>query len=135
MLQVLSLDGMIARWIVVGMLGLVGGFMVFDGLRALTVGDYLTPSRGRYAGQLGPWSRLVGAVGIEARSRLMKLSFVVIGTGHLVGAGAIALAVSPLSGWLALVAALLGLWYLPFGTLADLIALVLVVTTALRPWS
>ncbi len=49
------------------MLVVVGGFMFFDGIRALTVGNYLTPSRGVYADQLGPWSRLIEAVGIEPR--------------------------------------------------------------------
>lgn len=125
---------MAARWIAVSVQVVVGGFMFFDGIRALTVGDYLTPSRGKYAGQLGPWSRLIEAVGIEPRSRFMKIGFVLIGTAHLVGAGALAISVSPLSGWLSLVAAVLGIWYLPFGTLGDLVVLGLLVTTALRPW-
>ncbi len=129
-----SVGGMAARWIAVGVVVVVGGFMFFDGVRALTVGDYLTPSRGKYAGRLGPWSRLIEAVGIEPRSRVMKLGFVLIGTAHLVGAGTLAVSVSPVSEWLVLVAALLGIWYLPFGTLGDLVVLGLVVTTALRPW-
>ena len=34
---------------------------------ALIAGDYVTPSKGQYAGQLGPWARLVSAVGLEPR--------------------------------------------------------------------
>jgi hypothetical protein len=43
----------------------------YDGSRALIVGDYVTPKSGAYAGQLGPWAKLVAAVGIEPRSTVM----------------------------------------------------------------
>jgi len=32
------------------------GWMLFDGSRALIVGDYVTAKSGPYAGQLGPWT-------------------------------------------------------------------------------
>lgn len=119
------------RRVVVALLVVVGGYMVFDGVRALTVGDYLTPSSGEYAGQLGPWSGLVDAVGIPPRSTPMKVAFVVFGAFHL-GAAA-HLARSPVAGRrTALLAALSGLWYLPFGTAADAIAALLLTTTARR---
>jgi putative Mn2+ efflux pump MntP len=121
----------VAQWFVVGILAVVGGFMVFDGLRALAVGDYLTPSSGRYAGQLGPWSRLVDLAGVDPRSLGMKVTFVAVGTTHLVGAVGVAFFSYS---WIGLVAAVLGLWYLPFGMLGDLIVLVLIATTSLRPW-
>lgn len=40
------------------------GWMAFDGGRALVVGDYVTPRSGQYAGQLGPWAKVVSTVGI-----------------------------------------------------------------------
>lgn len=51
------------------------GWMAFDGVRALATGDYVTPSSGPYAGQLGPWSQVVSAVGIPPRSTAMKAIF------------------------------------------------------------
>ena len=63
------------KWIIVLLAVTEAGWMTFDGLRALVVGDYVTPKTGEWAGQLGPWSRLVSAVGIEPRSTLMKCIF------------------------------------------------------------
>jgi hypothetical protein len=37
----------------------MGAWLLFDGFRALATGHYTTPASGPYAGQLGPWSRLV----------------------------------------------------------------------------
>ncbi len=96
--------------------------MAFDGGRALIVGDYVTPSSGRYAGQLGPWSGLVQAVGIAPRSTLMNSIFVGNGLVYLAALGLF------LSGHRrgrpTLVAlAGLGLWYLPFGTVCTLLVL------------
>ena len=65
-------------------LGLIEGcWMAFDGTRALTLGDYVTPSRGTYAGQLGPWHHVVSTVGIPPRSAAMKLIFVAYGVAWL----------------------------------------------------
>lgn len=44
------------RWVVVGLVVFEAGYMVFDGSRALVVGDYITPRSGRTLGQLGPWT-------------------------------------------------------------------------------
>jgi hypothetical protein len=64
--------------------GLVEGiWMTFDGTRALIVGDYVTPSSGVHAGELGPWSHVVKAVGIPPRSTAMKLIFVAYGLAWL----------------------------------------------------
>jgi hypothetical protein len=62
---------------------LLGGWMTFDGGRALVTGDYITPRTGSHAGQLGPWARLVRIVRIEPRSTLMKTIFVVLGAAWL----------------------------------------------------
>ena len=55
-------------------------WMIFDGLHALILGDYVTPRSGPDAGRLGPWSRIVSAIGIEPRCTAMKLAFVLEGT-------------------------------------------------------
>jgi hypothetical protein len=66
-------------WIVAALVILNGGWMAFDGARALVVGDYVTPKTGQYAGQLGPWAKLIQAIGIEPRSTLMKSIFFIYG--------------------------------------------------------
>lgn len=119
-------------WLVMGLATLSGGWMAFDGGRALIVGDQVTPSGGEMAGQLGPWSRLVEAVGIAPRSTLMKSIFLVYGLTY-VGL-ALALVLGAQDVWLPLVVVgALGLWYLPFGTLLNAIAIVLLMLPALRP--
>src|SRR5262245_9083317 len=106
-----------------------GLFMTFDGLRALIIGDYVTPTSGRFAGQLGPWSRVVSAVGIAPRSSFMKAAFVAFGLAWLASTVAFAFRASGSAVALALVA-VATLWYLPVGTLMS--ALVLVGLALLR---
>jgi len=105
-------------------LGLVeGAWMTFDGTRALTMGDYVTPSSGVHAGQLGPWNYVVSAIGIPPRSTAMKLIFVVYGLSWLI----IALGLALRAGWASpamFIAALATLWYLPVGTIFGVIQLV-----------
>jgi hypothetical protein len=105
-------------------LGLIeGAWMTFDGGRALAVGDYVTPSSGAHAGQLGPWNYVVSAVGIPPRSTAMKLIFVVYGLSWLIIAFGLALG----AGWALpamLIAALATLWYLPVGTIFGVVQLV-----------
>lgn len=106
-----------------------GLFMTFDGSRALMLGDYLTPRTGRFAGQLGPWTRVVSAVGIEPRSTLMKMVFLLFGLAWLLAiAGFIRRIPSSTSAVAILAAATL--WYLPVGTLVS--ALVLIGLALLR---
>ncbi len=114
-------------------LALVEGlWMTFDGTRALTVGDYVTRSSGPRAGELGPWSRVVAAVGIPARSTAMKLIFVAYGLSWLVIAMAFLLHAR--WAWLAMfVASVTTLWYLPIGTLFGLIQLMLLIRFLPRP--
>lgn len=122
------------RWVtwVILVLALVeGGWLAFDGGRALLVGDYVTPSSGPYAGKLGPWSKLVSAAGIEPRSTLMKSIHLVLGGAWLVVMGAFA-ARAPRGRRAMLVCAVLGLWYLPFGTLMSFVQIVLLLAPDLR---
>ncbi len=118
-------------WIVVFLAFLEGGWLAFDGSRALVAGDYVTPRTGRFAGQLGPWSRVVSAVGIEPRSTLMKSIHVAIGVPWLVVTGAFALGYGR-AWWGMLLFAAAGLWYLPFGTLLSVVQIVLLLLPPLR---
>lgn len=92
-----------------------GGWMTFDGTRAMVVGDYVTPSSGVYAGQLGPWNRVVQAAGIPPRSAAMKVIFVAYGLAWLTIAAGFA-SHAAWSSTAMLVAAVATLWYLPLGT-------------------
>jgi len=112
-------------WLIVALAVLEAGWMAFDGTRALVVGDYVTPKEGPYAGQLGPWSRLVAAVGIAPRSTLMKAIFATYGWTWLI---LIALFVFTRAAWTwyAMVFAAIGtLWYLPIGTVFSMLQIVL----------
>jgi hypothetical protein len=115
------------RWVIVGLVIFTAGWMLFDGTRALIAGDYVTPQTGEYAGQLGPWAALVGTVGIEPRSTLMKSIFVVYGAIGMVIALLFARGVTWARTAL-ITACALGLWYVPFGTLANVVSLILLST-------
>ena len=92
------------------------GFMLYDGTRAITKGDYIRPRTGEYAGQLGPWHYAAEFVGIDPESSLMKGIFVGWGIAGLV------LAVLFVMGKRHMAAAMmlmcfLTLWYLVPGTI------------------
>jgi len=121
-------------WVVVTLAFIEGGWLAFDGGRALVVGDYVTPSSGEYAGRLGPWAKVVSAVGIEPRSTAMKSIHVVLGVVWLAVMVCFALGLEwAWSGML--VCAVLSLWYLPFGTLLSIVQIVLLLLPVLRPGS
>jgi hypothetical protein len=111
-------------WLAIFLIASAAGWMIFDGSRALIVGDYVTPSTGEYAGQLGPWANLVMMIGIEPRSVWMKLIFVVQGVSTLTIV-VYYLLNKPWARTGLLAAVLLGLWYLPIGTLMNLTAMIL----------
>ena len=119
-------------WVVVGLVLLNGGWMAFDGGTALIVGDYVTPKTGLLAGTLGPWSEIVEAAGIDPRSGLMKSAFLVYGLAYLVATAALVVGASA-AWWSVLVLAVLGLWYIPFGTLINIIVIILLLLPPLRP--
>ncbi len=100
------------------------GWMTFDGTRALVKGDYVTPSTGAHAGVLGPWSKVVAAVGIPPRSTGMKVAFVVWGVGWLAATGAYVVGVGRARA--AMIALAAGsLWYAPVGTVLGIAQLAL----------
>lgn len=121
--------------VLVLILGLLeGSWMTFDGTRALIVGDYVTPSSGAHAGELGPWNHLVEAIGIPPRSTAMKLIFVAYGLAWLLVTLEFAFHV-PWAWRAMLIAAIATLWYLPVGTafgILQIIALILLRPQASR---
>ena len=118
-------------WVVVALGLMQGGWMAFDGSRALIVGDYVTPSSGQYAGQLGPWAKLVSAIGIEPRSTLMKFIHVGLGAAWLVATVCFLLRM-PWAWSGLLTCAVFSLWYLPFGTIFSVVQIVLLLMPAVR---
>ena len=118
-------------WIVVVLALNVGGWFAFDGGHALAKGDYITPKKGAYAGQLGGWSKFIRAVGIDPRSTLMKTIFLVYG---LLWLAVIVCFIwkMPWAWWAMLFAAVGSLWYWPFGTMLDLVQIILLLMPALR---
>jgi hypothetical protein len=111
-------------WLIVILVAFTAGWMLFYCTRALILGYYVTPKSGEYAGQLGPWSSLVEAVGIEPRSTLMKLIFVGYGLAAFVVLACFVFGLAWARTALMIVC-ILGLWFLPIGTITNLIALIL----------
>jgi hypothetical protein len=121
----------VLTWSTVALCLLQGGYMLLDGVRALVLGTYITPSSGEHAGQLGPWARLVSLLGVEPESTAMKLVFVVLGVLWL-GLG-LAVAIGAEWAWAVGLALAVGtLWYLVPGTVVSVAVLVLLLTPQVR---
>ena len=119
------------KWIVLALALLQGGWLVFDGSRALIVGDYVTPASGPRAGQLGPWSRIVSALGFEPRSTVIKCLHLFLGIAWVIAL--VVFAVRPASGWWAvLCCSVASLWYLPIGTVLSIVVIALLLTPQIR---
>ncbi len=118
-------------WVVVLLALVEGGWLAFDGGRALVVGDYITPSTGPFAGQLGPWAAVVSAVGIEPRSTLMKAIHLSIGVTWLLVVLAFALR-ADWAWWGMFACAVATFWYLPVGTLLSVVQIVLLLLPPVR---
>ena len=119
------------KWIVLGLARFQGGWLVFDGGRALIIGDYVTPVSGPRAGQLGLWSRIVSAAGFQPRSTAIKCLHLVLGIAWLTAL--VFLLVRPATGWsIALCCAVASFWYLPIGTVASFLVILLLLTPQLR---
>ncbi|MFN2526292.1 MAG: hypothetical protein ABR505_08515 [Actinomycetota bacterium] len=119
------------RWVVIALAVFEAAYMTIDGGRALITGEYITPSQGEYKGQLGPWTKLVDAVGIAPRSVVMKSIFVAYGVVWLGITAAFSVRL-PYSWGLMLAAAIGSLWYLIVGTAASAIIIVLLLLPAVR---
>jgi hypothetical protein len=114
------------NWLLLAVAVLVGGWLLFDGMRAFIVGDYVTPKSGDYAGKLGPWANLLQRIGIRPRSALAKALHVLAGAAWLLSAAGLWMQ----AGWWRMgmaAAAVLSLWYLPFGMLGAIIVLAILI--------
>ena len=114
------------RWPVITLALLDAGWMTFDGVRALTIGDYVTVD-----GKLGPWADVVSTIGIDPRGTPMKLFFVTYGAGWL------AVTTSYLRGRRyaktgMAVAAAGSVWYLAFGTISSVAQLIVLAAGSRR---
>lgn len=118
------------RYLIFALVLLDAGYMVFDGLRALVKGDYLTPSSGAFAGQLGPWSRVAAAVGVDPRSTEMKMFFVIFGTLWLTSAVTFLMTDANAAYWAVFAGAILSLWYLIPGTILSVLIIAALVVLA-----
>ena len=121
----------LTRVIIVGIALFIGGWMTFDGIRALATGDYTTARSGTYAGQLGPWSRVVSALGLDPRGQPIKCLHVALGVFWLLAM--LTFAFKPALGWWTLlVGSIFSLWYLPIGTVLSVIELCLLFLPQIR---
>jgi hypothetical protein len=114
----------IIKWVIVVLAVLNFGYMTFDGSRALVKGDYIRPKSGEYAGQLGPWSKLVEKIGINPESTMMKGIFLAWG---LIGLTITVCYVLEM-GWASnglIVINVLSLWYLVPGTISSALQIIL----------
>ena len=117
--------------ILAGIAFLIGGWLVFDGTRALVTGTYTTAKNGPYAGQLGPWSRIVSALGLDPRGLPIKCVHVALGACWLMSI--VTFFLKPGLGWWALFfSSVFSLWYLPVGTLLSLIEIGLLFLPQIR---
>jgi hypothetical protein len=103
------------------------GYMTFDGIHAFVAGNYVTPKSGPRAGQLGPWSKVIQAVGLDPRSSFVKSFFVFQGTVTLALLAGYLFRL-PWAASALKVTAVAGLWYLPVGTVINMLVLVLLFT-------
>jgi hypothetical protein len=100
------------------------GYMIFDGIHAIVTGDYVTSKSGAYAGQLGPWSKVVEAVGFNPRSNFVKGFFIFQGTVTLALLACYLVRLKWAKTALK-IAAVAELWYLPTGTINGVLVLIL----------
>lgn len=114
---------LVLKWITIGLAVLNFGYMLFDGSKALIQGDYIRPTSGEYAGQLGPWNYLVKKVGIDPESGLMKIIFVLWGLIGLILTVCYGLNYS--WAWQAmLILNICSLWYLWMGTASSILQII-----------
>jgi hypothetical protein len=118
----------VPKWTATALAAAAAGWMVFDGTRALTVGDYVTVD-----GRLGPWADLLEAIGLDPRATGTKLFFVLYGAAWL--CVVLAYGRDARRSRAAMAAFAAGsLWYLVLGTVSSVVQLVLLtLDRRLRP--
>ena len=102
-------------WIIIAIAVVQGAWMLCDGIHAIRTGSY-------FGSRLGPWAAVVSLVNIDPHSATMKYTFVALGIVWLVVAALVVLQVSRALA-LAIVAGVVTLWFLPFGTLLSAVVI------------
>jgi hypothetical protein len=120
-------------WLVILMMGANALWMTVDAGQALVNENYITPTSGAYAGQLGPWADLLGNAGIDVNSISTKTVFMIYGTVTIYCLLSFHLR-RKWAWWGLVVMAVLGLWYVPFGTVLNGLSLILLLRLPLRQW-
>lgn len=119
------------KWITIALALLQGSWLIFDGGRALIVGDYVTPRSGPRVGQLGPWSYVVELVGLNPRGTFVKALHVLLGVAWMTAL--VVFHPRPAAGWyVLLICTIASLWYLPIGTWASLVVIALLLPPRIR---
>ena len=107
------------------------GWFLIEGIRALTTGNYYTAKAGKYKGQLGPWAKIVGGVGINPQSSFIRSTFLIIGIVWFFFIVCFALEFT--WAWLGMVIMpILTLWYLPIVTLLSVMQIIILLYQAIR---
>lgn len=120
------MTSIIIKWVIVVFALINAGYMTYDGARALIKGDYIRPTSGEYAGQLGPWSKLVKLIGIDPESALMKSVFLIFGILSLFITVCFILDY-PWAGNAMIIINICTLWNLILGTASSLIQIILLI--------
>ena len=114
----------ILQTVVIALVALNAGYMVYDGFGALMNGDYIRPTEGEYAGQLGPWTMFAALANIDPMSTLMKSIFLVLGSIGLLGL--LLYIVKPrLGSTILMLFCFLTLWNLIFGSITSFITIII----------
>lgn len=117
----------IIQIIIITLVVLNAGYMAYDGYCALTTGDYIRPTEGEYAGQLGPWTMFASMANIDPLSITMKLVFFTSGFFGLLSI-LVFLFIPRLGYAMLLLFCFLTLWNLMFGALISFITIILLMS-------
>lgn len=113
-------------WLIASPGMFLGTWLLYDGIRAFIVGDFTTPKKGAYAGQLGLWSHVILALGLDPQSPLVKAVHVTLGLMWVTSAISLLLGTA-WAWWGLLICAITSLWYLPVGTVVAVVQILLLV--------
>ena len=105
-----------SRFIAVALLGLAGLWLLADGTMAIVGDEYLL-------GDGGAWREVVAAAAFEPDGWPLRFIHVGVGVVALVAAFAIAAGWGGFAWWVGVAASLLVLWYVPLGTVAGAVSL------------
>ncbi len=100
------------------LLGLVGAFLFVDGTNALVTGSYFEAD-----GEVDRWLEIFAQMPLAPDGITLKILHVVAGTMAMLAAFTIAAGWGAVAWWLGVTASLLVLWFLPWGTLAGAVSI------------